>query len=337
MSKSATASPVAQSPPATESAPDESAIHAERLHRSVRVTTGLLRAVADSRKLLARLAAPFLELATEKDSEKRTSDRKARRRDAIFAAAKVALDPDYATGKIVDELLTSADDLDAPIGSNARDVKSKVLEPLDELIKCAHQEANEEKSAESVDQFKGQIQALLAEMDLRSHELTTLHKVCKAQLRQARIARLATTTNIVIAIVVLLLVVIGSIGYAAKVRKQHREAEAAAHAKATPASSKKDDVAVHPEHDAASEKPVAVGVTEDPVPAKLAESAPSPARPQGKQVDAKVPGGTATLSSGQSKEETKEGLKALSDAIKAWNAESDARSGRKSEPSKASQ
>lgn len=341
--------------------PDERAIEFERLRRSVRVTTALLRAIADSRKLLERFSKPFLETVNEQDSQKITSARGRRQRDAVFAAAKSALAPEYRAKRAVDESLESLDDLDPSIASNARDIKSNVLAQLEEMIARALQDANEGKPAESADQFTEKVKALTAEMDLRSQELGALHKACKTQLRQARLGRLTTTKNIVIASIVLVTAVaIGAVGFVVKVRKQSKEAEVAAHATGSTESPKTESASVRqePAHTLAKTSPTAtapnIAPASAPAPASAASaptsasasasassaasvsaSAPnakadskqppkSPRDGQPSQSGAKIIDGTATLSSGQSPEARKKSIQALGEVIKEWNAENDA-------------
>lgn len=335
---------IAESIPETEDTTDERSIQLERLQRSVRITAALLRAVANSRKLLKKLSAPFLETADEKDTEKTISARKTRRRDAIFAAAKVALDPDHLIKNSVDELLNTVDDLDPSIGLSAREVKSKVLEELDELINHALNDANEEMSSESVAQFAESAQKLMAEMDLRSQELGSQYKICKAQLRQAWKERLVTTRNILITSVVLLSVAIASVGYAVKTRKQAEVTNIATHAPAATEPMKTGSVAIQPKADVAPPQPVQAAVVANPAaipnPTPVVPNSPpvSPRPVPAKAADAKqaqnapaigkIVNGTATLSSGQSREEMKKSVQALGEVIKEWNAENDAQAAR---------
>lgn len=336
---------IVESIPETEDATDERSIQLERLQRSVRITAALLRAAANSRKLLKKLSAPFLETADEKDTEKTISARKTRRRDAIFAAAKTALAPDHLIKNSIDELLNTVDDLDPSIGLSAREVKSKVLEELDELINHALNDANEEMSSESVAQFAESAQKLMAEMDLRSQELGSQYKICKAQLRQAWKERLVTTRNILITSVVLLSVAIASVGYVVKTRKQAEVANIATHAPAATEPLKTGSVAIQPKPDVASPQPVQAVVVANPAaaipnPTPVVPNSPpvSPGPVPAKAADArqaqnapaigKIVNGTATLSSGQSREEMKKSVQALGEVIKEWNAENDAQAAR---------
>lgn len=337
--------PIVESIPEAEDAPDERATQLERLQRSVRIIAALLRAVANSRKLLKELSAPFLEIADEKDSPKAISERKTRCRNAIFAAAKVALDPDHPIKNCVDELLSAVDDLDPSIGLSAREIKSKVLEELDDLVNHALSNANEEVSAESMEQFAERARNLMAEMDLRSQELEPQYKIRKAELRQAWKDRLITTRNLLIASVVLISVAIASVGYAVKTRKQAEVANIAAHAPAATEPLKTESVLLQPKAGAAPPQPVQAVVVANPAsvipnPTPVVSN-PPPAAPQpvpnkatdskqaqSVQADGKIVNGTATLSSGQSKEEMKKSVQALGEVIKAWNAENDAQAAR---------
>jgi len=319
-----------------DSAPDEAAIEFERLRRSLRVVNTLLRSIADSRKLLTQLASPFLETPTEKDSQKKISERHRRRRDAVFAAAKDALDPEHPIKKSVDESLATLEPVDVAIASNVRDVKSKVLEQLDDLINHALSDANSEKSAESVEQFAGKVQTLLAEMDVHTQELRIVQKMCKTQLRQAWIARLTTTRNILIASALLISVAIVAVGYVVKARKHAEEVYAAAHPPPNAESVKTESVTVPPKTDSVPDKPVsATGapgsgavvtpnpatVVANPVPNNIADAEQAPKQTQNPQSVTKIVNGTATLTTGQNPEAIKKSVQALGEAIKEWNAE----------------
>ena len=165
--------------------PDERKIQFERLRRSVRVTQAFLHAIKDYKKLLRKFSLPFLEQASEQDSQKKISARKSRQRDAVFLTAKDVLASDHPVRKSVEESLRSLDDLDASIVSNAQEIKEKLQEKLDALINQTLKEAEAEKqpTQESTEYFAQTVQDLYREMDLRSEETTQLHKKFKAELR----------------------------------------------------------------------------------------------------------------------------------------------------------
>jgi hypothetical protein len=337
MNKSIKSSPGAQpsveAPPAAESVPDERALQFQLLRRSIGVVSALLRAVDHARDLLKHLSQPFQEADSEKDTQKEISKRLGQRRDAVFAAAKDALDPDHPVKKSIDESLDALDGLDPSIGSNAREVKSKVLQALDDLINHALKDANDEKSADSAEKFTAKAQALAAEIDLRTQELTVLRKAYKAQLRHAWIERLTTTRNIVIVSALLISLAIFAVGYAMWKRHQADVAAELARPKPPAESVKLENVkppsaAPPPKPEAALAQPVASEAAAKPaavagapavskaVDAKAAAQATSSAHAETKMVR-----GTATLTSGQDKEATKKSVQALGEIIKEWNVE----------------
>ncbi|MDR3483112.1 MAG: hypothetical protein P4L91_20635 [Burkholderiaceae bacterium] len=328
------APPAVEAPPAAESVPDERAMQFQLLRRSIGIVSALLRAVEHARELLQHLSEPFQEADSEKDTQKEISKRHGQRRDAVFAAAKEALDPDHPVKKSVDESLATLDGLDPSIGSSARDVKSKVLEALDDLINHALKDANDEKSADSAEKFAAKAQALTAEMDLRTQELTALLKAYKAHLRQAWIERLLTTRNILIVVVLLISVAIVVVGYALK--KRHDADVAAELARPKPPAesvklesakppsaalpSKPDAALAQPAPAEAAAKPAAV-VAAPAVPTKAVDAKPPAQAASSAPAETKLVRGTATLTSGQDKEATKKSMQALGEIIKEWNAE----------------
>jgi hypothetical protein len=330
------APPSTEVPSEVESAPDERALQFQLLRRSIGVVSALLRAVDHARELLKHLSQPFQEADSEKDTQKEISKRHGQRRDAVFAAAKDALDPDHPVKKSVDESLATLDGLDPSIESSARDVKTKVLEALDDLINHALKDANDEKSADSAEKFAAKAQALTAEMDLRTQELTALLKAYKAHLRQAWIERLTTTRNIVIVLVVLISMAIVAVGYAVKKRHDANAAAELARPKPPPESAKIESAkppsaALPPAPDAApalsapveaAAKPAAV-VAAPAVSIKAVDAKPAAQAASSAHAETKVVRGAATLTSGQDKEATKKSVQALGEVIKEWNAEND--------------
>lgn len=311
-----------------EDTPDESKSQFERLRRSVLVAKSLLRAIEGSRKLLDQFSAPFLEPIHETDSQKKINSRKNRQRKAVFSAAKDVLDPDHPIKLSVEKSLSCSADLDESIGANAREVKSKVLEPLDSMVNEAVRDANEQKSAEFVERFAGTVLELTREIDVRAQEVGILHEKFKSEFRQVQINRLFATRNIVAAMTILTAVIVGSVGYIKTKRDHSKALDNTVHAITKVKTAEKEAVSHPSEITYVSPKIIPVSSASASIQKNISESSVATKSPGVMHSNVDVDGGGVTISSGKDPETVKKNVRALGDAIRAWNAENDAQAAR---------
>jgi hypothetical protein len=301
----------------------DSKAQSDRLRRAIRVSKSLLRVIEDSKNILQKLSSPFLERVAEKDAPKKSDAHRRRMRDAVFLAARDVSDPGQAIKKSIEESIALSLDLDSVLGLSAAKIKSEVVDPLESIVAQALKDANEPESATLLEQFGVKFQELAGKVDLVLDEIRALHKKLKAELKDVRIKRLVTAQTMVVAGVIVALIMIGSSSWYIRAKRTHAKThESTSHAISMDKSTTK---ALTPVVMEAPSTPALGGpppAPSTPIQKKTSQQ-PDTSSVRDSKFDKKQRNGSFTVAGGDDSESVKKSARAIGDAIRAWNAESD--------------